>query len=201
VQSASSGGVIRSNQRAARRQERKICARGARILPARTGRWSPEGARACPRQATSSPRGRRKLRREFTRIKLSDGEFVAAKKIVRKLARRSYESCHRLEPVETLVVSSCRFRYKANRQKANAPIASRKVTIRGFIIAAPECISVRSYTPSILLVSTMASTLALPRPSEKFGTHSTSVVGILVKNSGRGWNSQLSSKEETLAAQ
>jgi hypothetical protein len=45
---------------------------------------------------------------------------------------------------------------------------------------------------------TMASTLALPRPSEKFGTHSTSVVGILVKNSGRGLNSQLGPKAETL---
>src|ERR1700691_6105704 len=41
------------------------------------------------------------------------------------------------------------------------------------------------YTPSIFMASTMASTLALSRPSEKLGTHSTSV-DISQKNSWVG---------------
>src|ERR1035438_4955709 len=42
----------------------------------------------------------------------------------------------------------------------------------------------RRKTPGIFIASTMASTLALSRPSEKFGTHSTRVLGIREKDKG-----------------
>src|SRR5438876_11705898 len=71
VPSASSVGVIRSNQRGAQRQETRICASRVRTLPARTGRWGSEGARACPRQVTGSPGVRRKLRRAYWRPALN----------------------------------------------------------------------------------------------------------------------------------
>src|ERR1700686_3977766 len=41
------------------------------------------------------------------------------------------------------------------------------------------------------MASTMASTLALSRPSEKLGTHSTSVLGMARRITGGGWVRQL----------
>src|SRR5581483_1711708 len=40
----------------------------------------------------------------------------------------------------------------------------------------------RRKTPFIFMASTIASTLGLSRPSEKFGTHSTRVVGMTEQN-------------------
>src|SRR5882757_3586290 len=45
------------------------------------------------------------------------------------------------------------------------------------------------------MASTMASTLDLSRPSEKFGTHSTSVLGIREKDKGMGRVPQLRRSE------
>src|SRR6266481_6792677 len=41
------------------------------------------------------------------------------------------------------------------------------------------------------MASTMASTVALSRPSEKLGTHSTSVLGMARSITGGGWVRQL----------
>src|SRR5580698_2153134 len=48
----------------------------------------------------------------------------------------------------------------------------------------------RRKTPGIFMASTMASTLAASRPSEKLGTHSTRVLGIRGKDKGRQVRSQ-----------